>query len=213
MANTDPLSIFVRDALTAGRSRQEIFEVLVEAGWSTAEITKALSAYLDKAFEPPVPRPQMQLTARDAFIYAVMFAALSIAAWAIVDLVHSLIDYGIKDDLDSKYQPKRLERSIRWDISLLVVSMPIFLWISKLTERKIAEDMGHKRSLVRKWLTYFTLFVSALIFLAGTVLTIYNFLSGDLTLRFALKVLTVAVVSGGIFGYYIFNVEDSDAKK
>lgn len=212
MTNANTLNIFVRDSLGAGRSRAEISEALAEAGWSQTEVSKALSAYLEKDFDPPVPRPQMQLTARDAFSYALLFAALGVTAWCTVYLIHNLIDSFITDQLDSQYHGKHLERSIRLNVSMIIVSLPIFIWISRLTNKKILDDLGHKRSLVRKWLTYLALFISALFFLGSAVFTIYNFLSGELGIRFALKVFVVALVSGGIFIYYYSNVEERNEK-
>jgi len=44
MAVTKELSRFVRDALMAGQSRDEVAQVLAHAGWTGSEIRAALSA-------------------------------------------------------------------------------------------------------------------------------------------------------------------------
>ena len=51
-------------------------------------------------------------------------------------------------------------------------------------------------------MTYVTLLFAAAVLLGDLVAVIYAFLSGDLTVQFALKALVVAGIAGGIFGYY-----------
>ena len=90
---------------------------------------------------------------------------------------------------------------------MLVVATPVFVWMTLYTRRQIAEDAGRRRSLVRKWLTYLALFASALVFFGDAVFVIYNFLNGEATLRFLLKALTVACVTGTVFAFYLRDVE------
>jgi hypothetical protein len=44
------------------------------------------------------------------------------------------------------------------------------------------------------------------------VALVRNFLEGELTLRFGLKVLTVGFVTGSIFGYYLNDVKKDKAQ-
>ena len=61
---TQDLERFVRDALAAGASRQEIEAVLANAGWTPDQSRAALAAYADVAFRVPVPRPRPNTGAR-----------------------------------------------------------------------------------------------------------------------------------------------------
>ena len=205
MASSDPINQFVNEALKVGRTRAEIQSALSGAGWSTREIDDALSAYADTDFSPPVPRPRNQLTARDAFIYLLLFTSLGFAAGFLISLLQAIIDtlmYDIGGDAPEKAD------QIRFAIAVLVVAGPLYIWMTILTRRQIASDAGHKRSLVRKWLTYLSLFVTALFFLGDAIFVVYSFLDGDITLRFTLKALTVALVSGAIFMFYLRDVEE-----
>lgn len=206
MASSDPLARFVHEALTAGRSRGDIRSALTDAGWSENDIDKALSAYAEVAFSPPVPRPRPQLTARDVFVYAVLFTALTVTAIYLVNLVHAIVDLALPDTTD-KYFETRATRSLRWAIAFLVVFSPLFVWMTVYTERQKTEAVSAQRSLVRKWLTYLALFVSALTFCGDFVYVIYHFLAGEMTLRFVLKAVTVAAVSGAVFLFYLRDVE------
>jgi hypothetical protein len=68
---------------------------------------------------------------------------------------------------------------------------------------------------VRKWLTYLTLYVAATVVLSDLATLIQRTLGGELTSRFLLKVLTVAVLAGGVFGYYLTDLraEEKEATR
>ena len=208
MATLDRVSQFVRDALLAGRTRDEIRNALARAGWSPGEINKALDEFADIDFALPVPRPRLHLTARDAFAYAVLFTALAVTASFLVSLVHALLDLWLPDVGDPAYRGRYAITQVRWAIATLVVSVPIYVWTTLWTGRQIAQDAGHRRSLVRKWLTYLALFVSALVIFGDAIYVVYSFLAGEFTLRFLLKAAAVAGVSVAIFTFHLRDVED-----
>lgn len=208
MDPTDPLIQFVRDALLAGKSRTEIRSALRDSGWSPGEIDTALATFSEIAFTPPIPRPRLRLTARDAFVYLLLFTALGISAGHLISLIFSILDLMLPAPADYAYLERYAADRIRWAIATLVVSVPAFVWITLYTDRKIAQDAGHQRSLVRKWLTYLALFVAALGFFGDAIYVIYSFLKGEITLRFILKAATVALVSTIVFFHYLRGLED-----
>ncbi len=196
MAGNRDLAQFVRDALSAGESRVEIAAVLGQAGWSAQEIGAALEGWADVPFAPPVPRPRPVVTARDFFVYALMFGVLLFGAGYLVGLLHALIDHFISsEDGGATYR-------IRWAMAVLIVTLPLYLWLATRENRRLAADPALARSAIRSWMTYVTLLFAAAVLLGDLVAVIYAFLSGDLTVQFALKALVVAGIAGGIFGYY-----------
>lgn len=203
MAAPDELSAFVRDGLARGISKDEIGAALGKAGWQAAEIQEALAGFADVAFPIPVPRPKPYLSARDAFLYLVIFSALYTVAINFGGLMFILIDRLIPDPaLDRQLPPEYLAEALRWPISALVVATPVLLWVSALVGREVRRDPAKRASKVRRWLTYLTLFV-ALSVLAGDVMAlVYNLLGGELTTRFVLKVLVVGAIAGTVFAYY-----------
>src|SRR3989344_5094573 len=61
---------------------------------------------------------------------------------------------------------------------------------------------------VRKWLLVFTLFIAGGSIATDLIVLVNSFLGGtDITARFILKVLSVLVVSVGVFSYYIFDLK------
>ena len=207
MAANDSLTSFVHEALAAGRSRDEIREALANAGWSGREIAGALDGFAATEFLPPVPRPRPHLTARDTFLYLLLFTSMAFVAIYLVILIHAILDLALPDPGDLSYRERWATERIRWSIAMLIVAAPVFAWMTIYTGRAPADDTGQRRSLVRKWLTYLALFVSALVFCGDAAYVIYSFLTGEITLRFILKALTVACVAGGIFAFYLRDVE------
>jgi Domain of unknown function (DUF5671) len=210
MAKADVIREFVHEALLAGRSRHEIYEALSAAGWTKKEIARGLSAFVDQPFNPPIPRPQIQLTARETFLYSVLFTALAFTTGNFVSLIHAILDIWLPDASENSYSRIAAIQTIRWSIASLVVFAPLFVWMTFLTERRTAADASLRTSSVRKWTLYIVLFFSALTLLSDAVYAIYSFLDGELTLRFALKSLTVAGVAGAVFAFYLKDVGDRD---
>jgi hypothetical protein len=210
---TQDLADFVRRALELKIGRNEITRTLTNAGWSEADAAKALAAYADVPFPIPVPRPRPLFSARDAFTYLVLFGALYSSVWAVVSLLFAFIDRMIPDAAlaNAGYAGAYLEETIRWNIAGLIVSFPIFLYTFRLVTQRIAGDPTARSSPPRRWLTYLTL-AMAVSALAGDLITLVYFaLSGELTMPFVLKVLVVALVSGGTFQYFLADVRQGEA--
>jgi hypothetical protein len=202
MRPSDELAHFVREALALGRTRPEINDALGTAGWSEKERADALSAYADTDFVPPVPRPRPYVSAKDVFLYGLLFVALGVTAVSLNNLIFALVNIWLPES--GNYQSRAWqEDSIRIAVSTLIFSFPLFLWLNHITAKAIGKDAGKRRSAIRKILTYLTLFITALIVLTDLVTLVYYVLSGDTTLRFVLKVLSVGVISGAIFLYYL----------
>lgn len=67
---------------------------------------------------------------------------------------------------------------------------------------------------MRRWLTYMTLFLAASFLIGDFITLVYNVLGGELTTRFVLKAVTVAVLAGTTFGYYLseLRIDEMDAR-
>lgn len=194
MKPADRLASFVAEALAAGHARSDISAELKAAGWADSEVAEALETWADTRFRPPVPRPRAYVSAREAFVYALTFLALAVSAWHITALGFQLIDLWIPDIADSG--GAYAARSVRWSISVLVVAFPLFLALTTQVNRAARRDPSTRRSAVRKWFGYVTLFLAAVALLGDLVAVIYALLNGDLTSRFAAKAVLVAVTAG-----------------
>ncbi len=202
-AATQDLELFVRDALARGQSRSVIETTLTQAGWPPEQIRAALSAYADLDFPIPVPKPRPYLSAREAFLYLVLFASLYWAAWHLGSLVFDLINRAWPDPADAPYRVVRLGESIRWSTASVIIAFPVFLFVARYLGKELARNPVKRLSAVRRWLTYLTLFVAAAVLIGDMITLVYNLLGGELTIRFVLKVLVAAIIAGTIFGYYL----------
>jgi hypothetical protein len=201
MADTR-LRDFIEAALRAGKSRDEIAAALAAAGWSPEQIAHGLKGYADLPFVVPVPRPRAHLSARDAFFYLLLFATLYITAIQLNNMLFSFIELAFP--LPGRdFEAERAGRSIRWATASLIVAFPIFLALSLKLRREIQAEPARRLSSVRRWLIYLTMLVAAGFIIGDAITLVYNLLNGDLTVRFVLKVLVVAAITGTIFGYFL----------
>ena len=150
---------------------------------------------------------QPYLSAKEAFWYLVLFTTLYLSAIYLGTLLFQLINLAVPDPVESRYWVDSAENTIRWAVAVLVVAFPLFLFMSRLVARAVAEDPAKRASKVRKWLTYVTLFIAVCVLLGDAISLLYNLLSGDLTTRFVLKSLVVGVIAGGVFGYYLWDLK------
>lgn len=92
MAINEELSGFLKEGLERGLSRKKLEEVLLETGWPPDQVRGGLSAFADVTFPVPVPRPKPYLSAREAFIYLILFTTLYISAFSLGSLLFELIN-------------------------------------------------------------------------------------------------------------------------
>jgi hypothetical protein len=205
-AATQELELFVREALAKGASKPEVAAALAAAGWEEAQARSALDAYADVVFPLPVPRPRPYLSAREAFFYLLLFATLYLSAWHIGSLLFNLIERAFPDPADSAYALARLGPAMRWSVASVVIAFPVFVFLSRHLSLELARSPAKRLSAVRRWLTYLTLFIAATVLIGDTIALVHGLLGGELSIRFLLKVLVVAVIAGTIFGWYLHDL-------
>ena len=155
------LEKFVRDALAAGIAREKIRAELARGGWPADEIDAALAAWLESDFVVPVPRRRVGMSAREAFVYLVLFATLYLVAFQSGAIAFALIERWVPDPVSGRsWDPWR--SVLRWGASALLIGFPVYLFASRVIARSLARDPEKRNSGVRRWLTYLTLFVAAL---------------------------------------------------
>ncbi len=202
MTAPEELRRFVQDGLARGVARGQLETAMQEAGWPRADVRGALSSYADLDFPLPVPRPQPYLSARDAFVYLLLFTALYLSAFSLGRLLFELVNQAFPDPMVNR--PEQVVREvIRWSVSLLIVAGPLFFGLSRMVGRELVADPAKRSSKVRRWLTYLTLFVAAAVLIGDVTTLVFSLLGGELSVRFVLKVLTVGVLAGGGFWYYL----------
>jgi len=204
-SGTQDLDVFVREALAKGAGREAIENALAAAGWPAAQARSALNGYADVEFPVPVPKPRPYLSAREAFLYLVLFATLYLTAYHLGSLLFDLINRAFPDPAMTDFG-RQVGRSMRWSIASVIIAFPVFVHVARYLGRELARNPVKRLSAVRRWLTYLTLFLAATVLIGDMITLVYNVLGGELGIRFVLKVLVVAVIAGTIFGYYLWDM-------
>ena len=209
MALSPDLIGFVKESLERGVSRPDIEAALIRAGWPVQQVEQALARFADAAgFPIPVPRPSLSVKPREAFLYAVMFVALFVSAFNLGALAFGVVDLAFPHPQDP---PEEVTRDgIRWAVSVLVVACPVFLYVAAVIRRAVSSDPTARASRLRQQLTYVTLFVASCVLIGSVSAVVYNFLDGAVTVRFALKVLTVGAIAGSAFAYYFRDLREAE---
>ena len=204
MAINEEVTGFLKEGLERGLPREQLEEVLLDTGWPPDQVRGALRAFADVTFPIPVPRPKPYLSAREAFVYLVLFSTLYVSAFSLGSLLFELINRAFPDpSADPAVALEASREVIRWSISWLIVTFPVFVLVSWTNDRAVRDDPSRRLSKVRRWLTYVTLFVGASILIGVATSIVYNLLGGEMTTRFVLKVLTVGTITGSVFGYFL----------
>lgn len=198
-----PLMEFVHTALGRGIARADFVRALEQGGWSAKEIESALDGFVESDLPLPVPRKRVSGSAREAFLFLMLFASLYTAAFALASVLFDLIHLALP-------QPGDLTHgtivSLRYGIASTLVSFPLFLFMSRVVAREGVRNPGQRISPVRRWLTYLTLFVASVAVIADLITLVVRLLEGEITPRFGLKVLVVGVMAGAAFVYFIRNL-------
>jgi hypothetical protein len=208
--NAQQLESFIKEALQSGRNKEETAKALASAGWPEAQIISALDAFADLAFPVPVPKPRPSLSARDAFLYLVMFSALYYGAWSLGSLLFEFINRAFPDPAYNPYYSGWLSQ--RWSTAAIIIAFPVFFFMAWYINKQIEHNPLKRLSPARRWLTYMTIFIATAALLGNMTTLIYNILGGDLTIRFLLKNLVVAVIAGSAFTYYLLDLRKDESE-
>ena len=201
---SDQLTQFVHDARAAGHGSDSIRDALRQAGWRNSETAQALAAWADVPGLPPVPRPRPYLSAREALLFGLLFVSLGVISFCTCQLGFTLIDRALPDGGGNIHAG-----GVRMAVATLLTFVPLFLLLNHRVGRIDARDRPSGRSLVRRWLAAVSLLVAALFLLGDLAVTIFALLNGELTLRFILKALLVAVMSALVLAYYRDEMDDA----
>lgn len=145
---------------------------------------------------------------KDVFLHLLMMVMLYASAVSFLVLTFQYVNILIPDvtEFDYAYRLANARGLLRGALATLIVVFPVYIFSVRLLRKDYGRNPTKRDLKSRKWLVYFTLFVSALLIIGDLVTLIRTFLEGDLTLRFILKVLSVLFVAGAIFGYYLWEI-------
>lgn len=150
--------------------------------------------------------------AKYAFFYLLSLVALIFMALSSGMIIFQIINKSIVDII-SNYNGNYSEEAIKFGISALIISVPIFFFTMRQIYKSLFDGSLGKDSETRKWLTYFVLLVSSVVMIGWLIGTINSFLDGDLTLKFILKSITAIGISASIFTFFLYDIKRENVKE
>lgn len=148
-----------------------------------------------------------KISAKDFFLQLGVVVTFYASAIALVTLLFEVINFAYPK-ITNYYQ--YYFPSISFQVATLIVAFPLFLFLSWMLQQSYAADPSLREAPLRKWLAYITVFVAGAVVAGNLITVIYMFLDGqELTTGFLLKVLTLLVIAGGVFFYYIREIRNA----
>lgn len=143
-------------------------------------------------------------SAKDVFSYLLMMIMLYVGVVSFLTLIFQYINVQFPDDLDFYYAGS-LEL-IRGAMSAIIIAWPVCLFMNWFVGRDLKLDETKGRIWIRKWMMHLTVFVAAVAIIIDLITLVNNFLGGELTIRFGLKVLSILIVAALVFTYELWEL-------
>ena len=154
---------------------------------------------------------KIKTTPKDFFVFIGAMAALYASAVSLINLLFEIINASFSDPLNFSHD--NFSSGMRWSIASLIIVFPIYIFLSWFINKDLTLNPLKKNLGIRKWLTYLTLFVAGVAIITDLIMIINTFLGGEITARFAFKVLAVLVVAGVVFSYYLYDLRRDVGQK
>ncbi len=149
-------------------------------------------------------------TPKDVFVHLLATVTVAMSVIAFTTIWFQVVNILFPDPLTYSYGSIDL---IRGMIAATIVGWPIYLFLARIIKNDIVASPDKQNIRVRKWLMYLTLFVASIVLIINLVTLLTGFLGGELTTRFALKIVSVFIAAGGTFGYYLWDVKRDVTEK
>ncbi|MDD4352298.1 MAG: DUF5671 domain-containing protein [Candidatus Gracilibacteria bacterium] len=158
------------------------------------------------------PSKKVKTSPKDVFLQLLVIVAMYFSAITMITLLWQLVNLNIADPLANDYYygtGRPYFGALRFAISSLIVAFPTLIVAAYLQNKGYKKEKAKLDLGLRKWLIYLTIFVAALVMAGDLIAIVYNYLEGDLTMRFTLKALSMVLVLGVVFTYNLWDLKRS----
>ncbi len=148
--------------------------------------------------------PNKKLTPQFFFLSIGVLVTLIASVSSFLNLVFGTLDQVFPDVLTASYQygySTYTYENMRSALAILIIVFPVFLILYRLWLRAQRTELSHWDSVLRKWVTYLILFLATTTAIVDLVVLVRYFVSGEITVRFVLKV-AITLIAAGIAGFY-----------
>ncbi|OGY88982.1 MAG: hypothetical protein A2927_00955 [Candidatus Komeilibacteria bacterium RIFCSPLOWO2_01_FULL_45_10] len=146
-------------------------------------------------------------TPRDVFLHLLSIVTLYFSVGSFIALIFQYLNVWLPQFPEASHYNSGAYGIMRFAIASLIIIFPAYLWTIWFLGKDYASHPGKLKLAIRRWLIYFTLFITALVIIGDLVALVNRLLEGEYTLRFLLKVLTVLFATGSVFTYYFWNLK------
>ncbi|HYE23203.1 MAG TPA: DUF5671 domain-containing protein [Candidatus Paceibacterota bacterium] len=146
----------------------------------------------------PVRTP---VTAKDFFLWLGIIIGVYGSVIALLALLFEYINRSFPDQLAGYADP--LASGAHVSMATLIVFVPLTTLLVYLVRNSIRREPGKEHIWVRRWAIVLTLFLAGFVVAIDLVTLVTTFLGGEVTVRFALKVLAVLLVGIGLFLHFL----------
>lgn len=147
----------------------------------------------------------MENTAKNFALQLGAVATLYIVVISLINLLFSVITVAFPDSVNGPWETTSASSSIRISIAFLIVFFPTYITLTRILNTIRRKEQGTYLTLT-KWVLYLSLLVGGGVLLGDLVAILIQFLNGEITIRFILKAITVFLVVGTAFAYYVADV-------
>ena len=141
-----------------------------------------------------------------AFLSLGVLISLIVSVTAFLNLAFEILNKKFPDALNAVYQygyASSQFEAARTFLSMLIIMFPAFLILAYFWKKKEKRGLGQYDEVIRKWLAYIVIFLSILIVVIDLIILVRYFVSGEITLRFILKVLIALAGAKMVLLYFV----------
>ncbi len=127
---------------------------------------------------------------------------------AFLNLAFETLNHALPDVLTDTYQYGYATYSyegVRTALSVLIIMLPVYLVLERAW-RKRSEHIDGWNTTLRKWAIYLILFLASITIISDLVILVRYFVSGEITLRFLIKVGVTLLIAGKVGFYYVRSI-------
>lgn len=146
----------------------------------------------------------MENTAKNFALQLGSLISLYVSIGAIISMLFGVIMVQYPDAAQGYWEVESAGSMIRFSIALAVVFFPTYIILTRIVNNIRRNEHGVYLALT-KWLIYLSLLVGGISILVDFVILLNGFLSGELTIRFALKSIAFFIVVGTALVYYVYD--------
>jgi len=149
-------------------------------------------------------------TPKDVFLRLFYILVFYLMVTSFITLLIQYINALFPDPLNFYFDG--ISGRILLSTAMLIIATPAYLASAWFLEKDIKKMPSKRESRIVKWLVYLTLFISAITIVIDLITFVYNFLSGELSIQFFLKILVVLLTASAVFGYFLWDLKRTDLK-